>query len=161
VPAVVPGAVLDIISRHLGVSASEVRVDSTRELKAPLNPAACGFTGHLTCRVPSTMSVFVSRNLVFFDDAAYSGTQAANTLVGLLHKTPDEGGIWTRLFVVVLFSTTTARDWFNVCFKEKQYRVTSSTPRWTVWTNGARTIHVFTSLPIRDFRKQSMNYNEQ
>jgi len=61
VPAVVPGAVLDFISNRLGVPASEVRVDSARALKAPLNPG--GFAGHLTCRVPSTeaaLSVFVS-----------------------------------------------------------------------------------------------------
>ena len=116
VPAVVHGAVLDIISRHLAVSASEMRVDSTRELKAPLNPG--GFTGHLTCRVPSTgaaLSVFVSPR-------------------GNVYATPGDGGDIATALVLRAISPARAvpfDDWYAI---GGALRSISSTPGlFDVW----------------------------
>jgi hypothetical protein len=99
----------------------------------------------------------VTRNLVFFDDAAYSGLQAANTLKGIIQDRRS-GETWTNLYVVVLFSTTKARNAIEKKFKKYGFRQAPPGDRWTTWTDApyegraaTRTIHMFKSHHIPNF----------
>ena len=112
----------------------------------------------------------VTRSLVFFDDAAYSGIQAAETL-GLLMTQH-----WETLFVVTLFSTNTARTRIESMLKnddESTHRVNKSRAaykqtsaidiagrrKWTIWTQPTsseghikRSVYFYEGQNIQDFK---------
>jgi hypothetical protein len=99
----------------------------------------------------------VTRNLVFFDDAAYSGLQASITLKGIIQDR-RVGETWTNLYVVVLFSTTKARHTIEEEFEKNGFSQATWGERWTTWTDApyeghaaTRRIHMFTSHHIPDF----------
>jgi WD40 repeat protein len=94
----------------------------------------------------------VTRNLVFFDDAAYSGSQAAITLRRLMTEH------WETLFIVTLFSTKEARKKIeamlqnessletHIAFKQTSAIDIAGRRKWTIWTQPEYTRHIKRSV---------------